>query len=256
MKRKLLFAALPLVFAAGCSNAEMYEARIRDDEWRIDAAQKQAEQAEIDKKLAQKEVELARNKNSVLSERLALAYDALREARTKLDEGLADRMTELSESSTTGQSYQISQYGGIVLESGIFFASGSHQLSSKGEEALKAIVGTLGKSDYADYEIELAGHTDSDVVTRSANKYRDNHDLAAMRANSVRRFLVENGVPTDRVYTAAWGPNHPLGGGDKAKDRRVEILLHKKGEPTTTLPASAKASIDATSQVRDEINKR
>ena len=256
MKRKLLFAALPLVFAAGCSNAELYEARIHKLEWDVDSAQKQAEQAEKDKILAQKEVELSHNKNGILSERLALAYDALREARTKLDEGLADRMTELSESSTTGQSYQISQYGGIVLESGIFFASGSHQLSPKGEEALKAIVGTLGKSDYADYEIELAGHTDSDVVTRSANKYRDNHDLAAMRANSVRRFLVDNGVPTDRVYLSAWGPTHPLGGGEKAKDRRVEILLHKKGDETTTLPASAKQGLDATSQVRDEINKR
>lgn len=252
--RRLTLAVLPLLLAAGCSSTEPYEKREKELLWKLDAAEQAAEQSEVDKRLAQREVELAQSKVNVLNERLALAYDAVREARAKLDQGLHDRLTQLSESSTTGQKYEISRYGGIVLESGVFFSSGSHTLTPKGEEALRSLVATLGKDEYKEYELELAGHTDSDKITRTANRYRDNHDLAALRANSVRRFLVEHGVAGERVHLSAWGPDRPLGGGDKAKDRRVEILLHKQLDPTT-LPASAPrpgADPDAASRVAED----
>lgn len=238
MRRRFSIAILPLALAAGCSSTDKWEAALREERWKRDAAEQAAEQAMIDKVRADQELALAQKNNRVLQERLALAYDALREARAKLDAGLHDRLTELSESTASpDQRYEISQYGGIVLESGIFFGSGRHELTPAGKAALTQLVATLLKDDYRDYEIELAGHTDSDPITRSADRYRDNHDLAAMRANSVRRFLIEQGVPAERVYLSAWGHHRPLGK-DKAKDRRVEILLHKRStEPT--LPASA-----------------
>src|SRR5690606_11115515 len=112
----------------------------------------------VDKGLAEKEVELARRENKVLQEQLAVAYDAVRDARAKLDEKLADRITELSES-TPGQKLEISQYGGVVLESGILFTPGKHELSKAGEAALSPLVATLLKPEYAGYDLELAGHT-------------------------------------------------------------------------------------------------
>ncbi len=238
MRRRFTIAILPLALAAGCSSTETWEADLREARWKQDSAEQAAEQATIDKVRADKELELAQKNNRVLQERLALAYDALREARAKQDVSLHDRLTELSESTTSpGERYEISQYGGIVLESGIFFGSGRHELTSQGKAALTPLVTTLLKDDYKDYEIELAGHTDSDPITRSADRYRDNHDLAAMRANSVRRFLIEQGVPAERVYLSAWGQHRPIGK-DKAKDRRVEIMLHKRStEPS--VPASA-----------------
>lgn len=238
MRRRFTIAILPLALAAGCSNTEKWEAELRETRWKLDAAEQAAEQATIDKVRADQELTLAQKNSRVLQERLALAYDALREARTKLDSGLHDRLTELSESTTSpGQRYEISQYGGIVLESGIFFGSGRHELTPAGKAALTPLVTTLLKDDYKGYEIELAGHTDSDPITRSADRYRDNHDLASMRANSVRRFLIEQGVPAERVYLSAWGHHRPIGK-DKAKDRRVEILLHKR-ETEPSVPASA-----------------
>lgn len=239
MRRFTSFALLPLALAAGCTNTEMYEEQIRDRTWRLDAAEQACELAMIDKTRTQKELELAVQRERVLNEKLALAYDALREARTKLDSGLHDRLTELSQSTVTpGDRFQISPWGGIVLESGIFFASGRHELTSAGQQALKMLVATLSKDEYASYDIEVSGHTDSDPITRTADRYRDNHDLASLRANSVRRFLISEGLPDAKVYLSAWGPHRPLGK-DKAKDRRVEILLHKKGEAGESLPASA-----------------
>lgn len=249
MSRRIVTSLLLpfLLFAAGCSSTEPFEEQIRELTWRENAANQAAEQAAVDKRLAEREVSIARADNKILQEKLALAYDALREARARMDETLHDRVTELSESQAGGPALQISQYGGVVLESGILFGSGRHSLTSGGKSALQPLVATLLKPDYAGYEIELAGHTDSDPIRRSADKYRDNHDLGALRANSVRRFLIEQGVPADRVYLSSWGSDHPISSTSKAQNRRVELVLHPldTGEPTaagedeTALPASA-----------------
>ena len=235
--RPTLYLMSLLLFASGCSSTEPLEERIREMTWRLDASEQAAEQATIDKSLAEREVDLSKKQGQVYQERLALAYDALREARAQLDEGLQDRITQLSESDG-GQKFAISQYGGVVLESGIFFRPGSHELTPAGQSALRPLVSTLLKSEYEGYEVELAGHTDSDPIRRSKGKYVDNWDLGAMRANSVRRFLSENGVPAEKTTISSWGPARPLAPGDKAKNRRVEIVLHPKAD-AESLPASA-----------------
>jgi len=246
-RRFLTMFLLPVLFTSGCASTEPFEEQIRELTWRNNAAEQAAEQATVDKRLAEREVEIARADNKILQEKLALAFDALREARARMDETLHDRVTELSTSQAGGPALQISQYGGVVLESGILFGSGRHELTNAGKQALQPLVTTLLKPEYAGYELELAGHTDSDPIKRSASKYRDNHDLAALRANSVRLFLIEQGVSAERIYLSSWGPHHPISTGSKAPNRRVELVLHPvdSGEPAqdtgdeTALPASA-----------------
>ncbi|RMG15265.1 MAG: hypothetical protein D6731_08750 [Planctomycetota bacterium] len=226
-----------LLLVAGCASTEPFEEQIRTLTWRIDAAEQLAEQASVDKRLAEKEVELAQQRARVLKERLALAYDALREAQAKLDSGLQDRLTELSESTGGGGKLEISQYGGVVLESGVLFAPGRHELTAAGKRTLEPLIETLRGEKYDDYDIELAGHTDSDKIKHSRSRYRDNWDLASMRANSVRRFLIQRGIPAERLHLSSWGYTRPFESmADKAKNRRVEIMLRKR---TQSLPASA-----------------
>jgi chemotaxis protein MotB len=237
MLKKLCLAALPLLLASGCTSTEPFEEQIRAERFRADSAEQSAEQATVDKRLAEQELSAAQADARVLKEKLAIAYDALREARARLDEGLQDRLTQLSESTNTpGERLSISQYGGVVLTSGVLFAPGSHELSAKGRQALTPLMETLSGSEYDGYDIELAGHTDSDPIKRTKGRYRDNWDLASMRANSVRRFLIESGMPAERIYLSSWGSIHPIDANDKASNRRVEIMLRKQSE---TLPASA-----------------
>ncbi len=236
MKRHILL--LPaLLFAAGCSSTEPLEERIRELTWTLNASEKAAEQLAVDKGLAAKEVDLARRENAVLKEKLAVAYDAVRDARAKLDEGLADRITQLSEADPHNK-LSISQYGGVVLDSGILFTPGKHELSTSGQAALTPLVSKLLEAEYAAYDIELAGHTDSDPIKHSRTRYRDNWDLGSMRANSVRRFLIERGIAAERIYLASWGPTRPIDSSSKKKNRRVEIVLHPK-ETDGSVPASA-----------------
>src|SRR5688500_18967661 len=137
MRRRFTFALLPLAFAAGCSNTEVWEERERMLLWKLDAAEQAAEQATVNQRLVEKELSIAQQRERVNAQKLALAYDALRDARTKLDSGLHDRLTQLSESTVNpGDRFQISPWGGIVLESGIFFSSGRHELTTAGQQAL------------------------------------------------------------------------------------------------------------------------
>jgi chemotaxis protein MotB len=236
MKRMLVLSALlTAAFASGCSSAEPLEERIRELNWQLDSAEQATEQANVDKRLAQRELELARGNTRVSHEKLALAYDALREARTQLDESLGDRLTSLSQAQP-GKKLEISQYGGVVLESGILFKPGRYELTGAGKQALAPLVAKLSESDYDAYEIELAGHTDTDPIRRTKTRYRDNWDLGAMRANSVRRHLIEQGIEAERLQLSSWGYRRPIEAGNKARNRRVEIMLHKK---TKALPASA-----------------
>lgn len=238
MLKKLspIFLSLALL-AAGCSNTEPLEDRIVELNWQIDSAEQASEQANVDKRLAERETEIARKDARVLKEKLALAYDALREARTRLDERLPERVNQLAESHEPGkQKLEISQYGGVVLESGVLFKAGRHELTSAGRTALQPLVTTLLKEEYDSYEIEVSGHSDTDPIKRTKGRYRDNWDLAAMRANSVRRFLIEKGVPTERLCTSSYGYHRPIEPGNKAHNRRVEIMLRKK---VTALKASA-----------------
>lgn len=119
--------------------------------------------------------------------------------------------------------------GGIVLESDIFFASGKAALSSTGKATLDRIIRVLAGPDYAAYEIEIAGHTDTDPIRKS--KYEDNWQLSAERARSVLRYMVAAGTAEGRIHTAGYSytrPRRPNSSQEnKRMNRRVEIVLSK-----------------------------
>src|SRR5207247_8263403 len=79
------------------------------------------------------------------------------------------------------------------------------------------------KKDYSSKTIYVDGHTDSDPITRTKDTWEDNWDLAAARANAVRRYLTMHGVDPKKTDLRAFGPNRPKG--SKPASRRVEIVV-------------------------------
>jgi OOP family OmpA-OmpF porin len=71
--------------------------------------------------------------------------------------------------------------------------------------------------------IEVAGHTDSDGDPAA------NQALSAKRAQSVADYLIQAGLPADRLKALGYGSNQPLASNDtdegKAKNRRIELLV-------------------------------
>ena len=72
-----------------------------------------------------------------------------------------------------------------------------------------------------DIRIEIAGHTDSSGL------YRRNVTLSRARAEAVRLYLHQRGVPLDRMSARGFGPDRPVGSNatseGRATNRRVEL---------------------------------
>ncbi|MGE3172967.1 MAG: flagellar motor protein MotB [Planctomycetota bacterium] len=111
----------------------------------------------------------------------------------------------------------------IGVEDSVTFDSGSDKLKDTAHRVLNKIAGVL-KRDFADCKIYVEGHTDSDPIQKTKNKYLDNRELSAKRANAVTRYLVEQGVPESHLVIVGFGQFDPKDPRQKERNRRVEIV--------------------------------
>ncbi len=114
----------------------------------------------------------------------------------------------------------------IVMDNEVLFASGRAELSDDSRIGLNGVAGYLIGHD--DLNLRIDGHTDGVPIRASA--WKDNYELAAMRAHAVMVYLTERGVAPDRMFIAGLGPNRPMVEPENPEDpmaenRRVEILL-------------------------------
>lgn len=76
-----------------------------------------------------------------------------------------------------------------------------------------------------EFHLEIQGHTDS------SGSVRANAEVGARRAEAVRLFLHEKGIPLRRMSTISFGDTMPLLTGDdrntQAGNRRAEIIVFK-----------------------------
>lgn len=88
---------------------------------------------------------------------------------------------------------------------------------------------------FSSVPMELEGHTDS----KGSDAYNDK--LSQLRADSVRNFLIEQGVPGDKLTAKGMGETHPVADNGteagRALNRRVE--LHIAGQEAPSVPVDA-----------------
>ena len=112
----------------------------------------------------------------------------------------------------------------FVLQSELLFASGSAQIGRTGRReliqlatALKGLAALI--PDDVDWILRIDGHTDRvPIVTTD---FASNWELSTARAVSVVEFLVEQGIPPDRLAATGFGEFQPL------DDRRDEIAYRR-----------------------------
>jgi outer membrane protein OmpA-like peptidoglycan-associated protein len=101
----------------------------------------------------------------------------------------------------------------------LYFITGTDELTDESKVDLQRILDELKTRPLPD--VYVIGHTDT------VGELRGNDALSALRAETVKGFLVGVGIPEGRIQTAGRGKREPIvptaDNVDEPKNRRVEI---------------------------------
>ena len=124
----------------------------------------------------------------------------------------------------------------FVFQSEVLFPSGGADLNPEGlNEMTKLAKGLieLGEEipEEIDWVLRIDGHTDN-IPLGGGGRYRDNWELSSGRATSVVKYLIDQGVPANRLVAAGFGEFQPLDLEDsqqaRDRNRRIELKLTEK----------------------------
>lgn len=147
------------------------------------------------------------------------AKDAAERARMDADmarqdaEALRRQITELNAKET--------ERGLVVTLGDMLFETGNSQLKGSAAENLAKLSSFL--KAYPDRTLMIEGHTDN-VGSEDSNL-----SLSQRRAESVRTYLLEQGISTNRLGAYGKGESSPVASNDsvsgRALNRRVEVII-------------------------------
>ena len=188
--------------AAQRAQAEAQRAQAEAEQHRA-AAQQQQQAAEAD---------AARNRAAAaeLDQKL---QQAVRE-REELRASLLKQLSVILETRDTAR-------GLVVNLSDVTFATGQATLQPGAREKLARVSGILAA--HPTLRLEIEGHTDS-VGSDALNQ-----TLSERRAEAVRNYLIQQGVPAGSTSAAGFGKARPVASNDTAEgrqlNRRVELVV-------------------------------
>lgn len=111
---------------------------------------------------------------------------------------------------------------GIVLTLGdVLFTSGQADLKAGTATNLDRLVGFLNQNP--ERKVEIEGHTDN------VGDDDSNQGLSQRRADSVKSFLVQQGIASARIISSGKGERQPVADneseGGRQQNRRVEVII-------------------------------
>jgi outer membrane protein OmpA-like peptidoglycan-associated protein len=202
-----------------------------------------AEKAAADAAKAKQEAEAARaaalaEQQAALAQKQAAEVEAqkAREAAAKAEAEKADLRAQLLNQLNAVLQTQDSARGLIVQMSDVLFDTGSSTLKPTAREKLAKISGIL--LAHPGLTLQIEGYTDS------VGSDEFNQQLSERRADSVRDFLAEQGVPVSSIAARGFGKTQPVASNDtpegRQRNRRVELVVN--GDAIGKMPTSAAAA--------------
>jgi outer membrane protein OmpA-like peptidoglycan-associated protein len=183
---------------------------------RVEAERIAAERAKADAKAREEAARAETERAKAEAER---ARQAAEEARRERDAALQKLYVSLSEILDTKRETR----GFIVNLGDVLFDTGKATLKSAAREKLSKLAGIL-LAYPGNLALEIEGHTDSVGSDELNNKLSQN------RAESVRDYMVQSGVKTERIKAVrGFGKSKPIATNDTAAgrqmNRRVEVVI-------------------------------
>lgn len=123
----------------------------------------------------------------------------------------------------------------FVFQAELLFPSGSALLELEGQEQMADFAKTLQElasriPEDIDWVLRVDGHTDNRPIATA--QFPSNWELSSARAIEVVKFLIDWGIPPQRLVAAGFGEYRPLVEGDGpealSKNRRIEFKLTER----------------------------
>jgi chemotaxis protein MotB len=174
-----------------------------------------------------------RSEKGLLADELTQGQQTIEELRNQIEE----QNKTPADASGFGDGYDVAFDAAagtvtVTLENSLLFDSGKATLKRTTSTELDHIRSVL-RQKYAGKLVDIVGHTDSDPIRKTKDKWKDNLELSAQRAISVARYLIQKGVAEDEIRAVGCGESRPVASNansaGKAKNRRVEIVVYVRG---------------------------
>ncbi len=123
----------------------------------------------------------------------------------------------------------------FVFQSEVLFETGSAELEEPGREQLALLAQSLTEIAQKipaeiNWVLRVDGHSDRRPI--NTPEFPSNWELSTGRAMSVVRFLIDQGIPPERLAATGFGEFQPLDGGDDEiayrRNRRIELKLTQR----------------------------
>ncbi len=202
------------------------EARLRANaEAETAAAQSQKREAEIamaSAREAQQSADAARMAALAEQQKLASEKAAADAARAQVEQDAQHLREKLKDQLNMILMTRDTARGLIVNMSDVLFDTGQATLKPGAREKLAKVSGIL--LAYPSLHVAVEGHTDS----VGGDEY--NLKLSERRADSVRAYLIENGISAANIEAHGMGKDNPVASNDTAagrqQNRRVEMVVN------------------------------
>ena len=113
-------------------------------------------------------------------------------------------------------------YSVVLSDDGVKFPVAGTKLSKEAEDRLSQLASKL-KGDNKNVYLEIQGYTDASGTPTV------NDRLGQVRAETVRKYLSEQGVPLNRMSTVSYGEDKPVAPNKtkkgRAENRRVVVVV-------------------------------
>lgn len=151
-------------------------------------------------------------------EKTKAQLDAERRAREEAEKRAAAALASLNEIAKVKEE---SRGVVITLSGSVLFATGKHELLPIALEKIAEVAKALKDQGFKSLLVE--GHTDS------RGNAAKNEELSFKRAESVRTYLISQGIPPEKIRATGLGSNRPVADNStpegRANNRRVEIVV-------------------------------
>jgi len=115
----------------------------------------------------------------------------------------------------------------VEINASVLFSSGDARLGTEAVRALTAVAKILAPTDFP---ITVEGYTDNTPI--NTPQFPSNWELSGVRASSVVRLFIDNGVLANRLTATGYADQRPVVDNDtaegRARNRRVAITIESR----------------------------